>query len=129
MNNTQEHIDDTAEISALNTQPANSNDLSGQSIDDLLGQFESIGQQAQILKGRIYELEQRKLLEKIAQASGEKADVAWGSQIRSYVLAPYQLVKDHRTGVESSQTQKVLDGDIEHFIRSQLLAKASRSPS
>lgn len=51
-----------------------------------------------ILKGRIYELEQRKLLEKIAQASGEKADVAWGSQIRSYVLAPYQLVKDHRTG-------------------------------
>ena len=53
MNNTQEHIDDTAEISALNTQPANSNDLSGQSIDDLLGQFESIGQQAQILKGRI----------------------------------------------------------------------------
>lgn len=58
-----------------------------------------------ILKGRIYELEQRKLLEKIAQASGEKADVAWGSQIRSYVLAPYQLVKDHRTG-SSLQTPK-----------------------
>jgi peptide chain release factor 2 len=82
-----------------------------------------------ILKGRIYELEQQKLMEKISQASGEKADVAWGSQIRSYVLAPYQLVKDHRTGVESSQTQKVLDGEIEHFIRTQLLAKASRASS
>lgn len=79
-----------------------------------------------ILKGRIYELEQRKLLEKISQASGEKSDVAWGSQIRSYVLAPYQLVKDHRTQLETSQTQKVLDGDLEDFIRKQLLAKASR---
>lgn len=53
MINPHQKIDDTAEVSALNTQTANSNDLSGQSIDDLLGQFESIGQQAQILKGRI----------------------------------------------------------------------------
>jgi len=53
MNNTQEHIDDTAEVSALNTQPTNSNDLSTQSINDLLRQFESIGQQAQVFQGRI----------------------------------------------------------------------------
>jgi len=77
-----------------------------------------------VLKGRLFELDRRKLEEKVAQASGEKSDVAWGSQIRSYVLAPYQLVKDHRTLEETSQTQKVLDGDLDVFIRTQLLAKS-----
>ncbi|MBI4913631.1 MAG: peptide chain release factor 2 [Acidobacteria bacterium] len=77
-----------------------------------------------VLKARLFELEQRKFQEKVAAASGEKADVAWGSQIRSYVLQPYQMVKDHRTGHETSQTQKVLDGDLDDFIRTQLLAKS-----
>ena len=77
-----------------------------------------------VLKGRLFELERRKVEERVAQASGEKSDVAWGSQIRSYVLAPYQMVKDHRTGEETSQTQKVLDGDLDVFIRTQLLAKS-----
>jgi len=77
-----------------------------------------------VLKGRLYELEIRKVEAKVAQASGEKSDVAWGSQIRSYVLAPYQMVKDHRTLAETSQTQKVLDGDLDVFIRTQLLAKS-----
>jgi peptide chain release factor 2 len=77
-----------------------------------------------VLRARLFELEQRKVVEKIAAASGEKADVAWGSQIRSYVLQPYQMVKDHRTLFETSQTQKVLDGDIDGFVRSQLLAKS-----
>jgi peptide chain release factor 2 len=77
-----------------------------------------------VLKGRLYEVEQRKFLERVAAASGEKADVAWGSQIRSYVLQPYQMVKDHRTNHETSQTQKVLDGDLDAFIRTQLLAKS-----
>ena len=77
-----------------------------------------------VLKGRLFELDRRKLEEKVAQASGEKSDVAWGSQIRSYVLAPYQLVKDHRTLAETGQTQKVLDGDLDVFIRTQLLAKS-----
>lgn len=77
-----------------------------------------------VLKGRLFVLERRKLEERVAQASGEKSDVAWGSQIRSYVLAPYQLVKDHRTGEETGQTQKVLDGDLDAFIRTQLLAKS-----
>lgn len=80
-----------------------------------------------VLKGRLFELEQRKLEERVAQASGEKSDVAWGSQIRSYVLAPYQLVKDHRTYAETSQTHKVLDGDLDIFIRTQLLAKRPRN--
>ena len=80
-----------------------------------------------VLKGRLYELEQRKFLDKVAAASGEKADVAWGSQIRSYVLQPYQMVKDHRTGEETSQTAKVLDGDIDAFIRTQLLAKSLKT--
>lgn len=77
-----------------------------------------------VLKARLYELEQRKMQERINSASGEKADVAWGSQIRSYVLQPYQMVKDHRTLFETSQTQKVLDGDLDGFIRTQLLAKS-----
>ena len=80
-----------------------------------------------VLQGRLYELEQRKFLDKVAAASGDKADVAWGSQIRSYVLQPYQMVKDHRTGEETSQTQKVLDGDIDAFIRTQLLAKSLKT--
>jgi peptide chain release factor 2 len=80
-----------------------------------------------VLQGRLYELEQRKFMDKVAAASGDKADVAWGSQIRSYVLQPYQMVKDHRTGAETSQTQKVLDGDIDVFIRTQLLAKSLKA--
>lgn len=80
-----------------------------------------------VLKGRLYELEQQKFLDKVAAASGEKSDVAWGSQIRSYVLQPYQMVKDHRTGEETSQTAKVLDGDIDAFIRTQLLAKSLKT--
>ncbi len=80
-----------------------------------------------VLKGRLYEVELRKFQDKVAAASGEKSDVAWGSQIRSYVLQPYQMVKDHRTGEETSQTQKVLDGDIDAFIRTQLLAKSLKT--
>ncbi len=80
-----------------------------------------------VLKGRLYELEQQKFLDKVAAASGEKSDVAWGSQIRSYVLQPYQMVKDHRTSYETSQTQKVLDGDLDGFIRTQLLAKSLKT--
>ena len=77
-----------------------------------------------VLKARLYVVERRKFEEKVAAASGDKADVTWGSQIRSYVLQPYQMVKDHRTNCETSQTQKVLDGDLDDFIRTQLLAKS-----
>jgi len=80
-----------------------------------------------VLQGRLYELELKKFEERVAAASGEKSDVAWGSQIRSYVLQPYQMVKDHRTAHETSQTQKVLDGDLDGFIRTQLLAKTLKT--
>ena len=79
-----------------------------------------------VLKGRLFELEQRKIEARAADASGEKSNITWGSQIRSYVLAPHQLVKDHRTDVETSQAQKVLDGDLDVFIRTQLLANKSK---
>jgi peptide chain release factor 2 len=51
---------------------------------------------------------------------GEKGDVAWGSQIRSYVFQPYQMVKDHRTGAETSNVQAVMDGDLDLFIQAKL---------
>ncbi|MBX6422724.1 peptide chain release factor 2 [Thermosulfurimonas sp. F29] len=76
-----------------------------------------------ILKARLYELERRKLEEKKAQLMGEKKEIAWGSQIRSYVLQPYRLVKDHRTGYETGNVEAVLDGEIDPFIRAYLLAR------
>jgi peptide chain release factor 2 len=77
-----------------------------------------------ILKARLYELEMRKREEKIAQARGEHKTIAWGNQIRSYVFHPYQMVKDHRTGVETSNVNAVMDGDIDLFIESYLKQKA-----
>jgi len=71
-----------------------------------------------ILKARLYEmmLEERK--EKIEELRGQRKDIGWGNQIRSYVFAPYTMVKDHRTGVETSSVDKVIDGDIDMFIES-----------
>lgn len=74
-----------------------------------------------ILKGRLYELEMKKREEAAAAAEAEKKDISFGSQIRSYVLAPYRMVKDLRTGVETGQVDAVLDGDIGEFITAQLL--------
>ena len=65
--------------------------------------------------------EKRKDMEKFYGAKGE---IAWGSQIRSYVLQPYTMVKDHRCGVETSNVQKVLDGDIQMFIEGWLKSEA-----
>ena len=58
------------------------------------------------------------------QLEGEAQDVGWGSQIRSYVLHPYTMVKDHRTGVEAGNAQGVLDGDLDQFVRAELLRRA-----
>jgi peptide chain release factor 2 len=74
-----------------------------------------------ILRARLFELELRKKREKMEQFSKEKKDITWGSQIRSYVLQPYRMVKDHRTGVEMGNTDAVLDGDIDRFIEAYLL--------
>jgi len=77
-----------------------------------------------ILKARLYELEMRKREEKIAEAKGEHKSIAWGNQIRSYVFQPYQMVKDHRTGVETSNVNAVMDGEIDQFIEAYLKQKA-----
>jgi peptide chain release factor 2 len=74
-----------------------------------------------ILKSRLYELEKKKQDEKMDALNKEKKDIAWGSQIRSYVLHPYKLIKDHRTKYEEHNAETVLDGDIDAFIKSYLL--------
>ncbi len=78
-----------------------------------------------MLKARIYEEELRKQEEKAMAEHAQKTDIGWGHQIRSYVLQPYQMVKDLRTGVESTQPDKVLDGDLDRFMAAALAARVS----
>src|SRR5881394_1903860 len=73
-----------------------------------------------MLKAKIYELEQDKKRAEMDRQYGEKGDIAWGNQIRSYVFQPYQMVKDHRTGAETSNVQDVMDGNIDMFIQAKL---------
>jgi peptide chain release factor 2 len=74
-----------------------------------------------ILRARLFELEERKKREQFEQFNKEKKDITWGSQIRSYVLQPYRMVKDHRTGIEIGNTDAVLDGAIDPFIEAYLM--------
>ncbi len=76
-----------------------------------------------MLKARLYELELQKREEAANAEAAAKTDIGWGHQIRSYVLQPYQMVKDLRTGVESSQPAKVLDGDLDPFLNASLAAR------
>jgi peptide chain release factor 2 len=78
-----------------------------------------------VLRSRLYELRLREHTEKSAQAAGEKKKIEWGSQIRSYVLAPYRQVADHRTDLKVGNVDAVLDGDLDPFIRSYLLQEGS----
>ena len=83
----------------------------------------------QLLRSKLIELEERKRAEELEKARGEVKDVAWGSQIRSYVLHPYTMVKDHRTEHEVGDVQKVLDGDLDSFVRDYLEKTAASSAS
>jgi peptide chain release factor 2 len=74
-----------------------------------------------LLRSRLYELEVRKKQAFLAEQEKNKTDIAWGNQIRSYVLQPYQLVKDSRTGVEIGNANGVLDGDIDKFLEASLI--------
>ena len=78
-----------------------------------------------VLKSRLFDLRTREQEAKLAQLGGEKRDIAFGSQIRSYVLHPYQMVKDHRTKEQVNDVDRVLDGDIDVFIKTYLMKKAS----
>lgn len=76
-----------------------------------------------VLKARLYKLEKKKKMEKKEKLEDAKSDIAWGNQIRSYVLHPYRMIKDLRTKVEIGDVDRVLDGDIEEFIKSNLLLR------
>lgn len=79
-----------------------------------------------ILKSQLYELELRKRMEEKAKIEGDKKKIEWGSQIRSYTLHPYKMVKDHRTGYETGNVQAVLDGDLNDFIKAFLMEFAGK---
>ena len=75
----------------------------------------------QMLKSRLYEIELQKKHAKIDEMENNKKKIEWGSQIRNYVLHPYKLVKDTRTGFETGNAQAVLDGDLDGFIKAYLM--------
>ena len=93
---------------------------------DERSQFQNKQKALKILKAKLYQLELQKLEEKRKQYEGEKTDIGWGHQIRSYVFTPYQLVKDLRTGYEDTQIDRVMDGEIDGFIESYLKWWANR---
>ncbi|MEN6560425.1 MAG: peptide chain release factor 2 [Acidobacteriota bacterium] len=76
-----------------------------------------------VLKARIYDLEKSKQNEKLEKLEDAKSDIAWGNQIRSYVLHPYRMIKDLRTRVETGDTDRVLDGDLDEFIKAALVLR------
>ena len=76
-----------------------------------------------MLKSKLIELKERAHKEKIEDLTGELKDIGWGSQIRSYVFHPYSMVKDHRTGIETSNVNAVMDGDLDQFINGFLISK------
>src|SRR5688500_3286150 len=78
-----------------------------------------------VLKARLFDLKMKEQQAKLEQLGGEKRDIAFGSQIRSYVLQPYQMIKDHRTKLEVGDVNRVLDGDLDPFIKTYLMRKAS----
>ena len=76
-----------------------------------------------ILKSKLYLIQKEKEEEQLRNKKGEEKDIAWGSQIRSYVFQPYQLVKDHRTNYEIGNVQSVMDGNITGFLHEYLILK------
>lgn len=83
-------------------------------------QFQNKDKAMQMLKAKLYLLKQQENMEKLSGIRGEVTDIAWGNQIRSYVMQPYTMVKDHRTGTESGNVDSVMDGNIDPFINGYL---------
>jgi len=80
-----------------------------------------------VLKARLYELERKKKLEKVELLEDAKTEIAWGNQIRSYVLHPYRMIKDLRTRLETGDTESVLDGKLDEFIKASLILRKSKA--
>jgi peptide chain release factor 2 len=76
-----------------------------------------------VLKARLYEMQKKKQLEKFEKMEESKSDIAWGNQIRSYVLHPYRMIKDLRTKVETGDVDKILDGELDEFIKASLVLR------
>jgi len=88
-------------------------------------QHKNRAQAMKVLKSRLFDIKTKEQEAKLAQLGGEKRDIAFGSQIRNYVLQPYQMVKDLRTREQTGDVNRVLDGDIDQFIKAYLMRKAS----
>jgi peptide chain release factor 2 len=88
-------------------------------------QHKNRAQAMKVLRSRLFDLKMKQQAAKLEQLGGEKRDIAFGSQIRSYVLQPYQMVKDHRTKVQVGDPARVLDGDVDGFIKTYLMKKAN----
>jgi peptide chain release factor 2 len=88
-------------------------------------QHKNRSQAMKVLKARLYDLKVKEQASKLEQIAGAKKEIGFGSQIRSYVLQPYQMIKDHRTRMEVGDVHRVLDGDLDPFIKNYLLKKAS----
>jgi len=78
-----------------------------------------------VLRARLYDMRLKEQQARLDQIGGAKKDIAFGNQIRSYVLHPYQLIKDHRTKFDVGDVNRVLDGDLDGFIKAYLMQKAS----
>ncbi|MCX7785065.1 MAG: peptide chain release factor 2 [candidate division WOR-3 bacterium] len=90
-------------------------------------QFQNKQNAMKILRARLYDYYKKQQDEKLQKLEETKTEIAWGHQIRSYVFFPYQMVKDHRTGLETGDIQKVMDGDLDDFIYAFLLSKQNKS--
>ncbi len=88
-------------------------------------QHKNKAQAMKVLKSRLFDLKMKEQQAKLEQLGGEKRDIAFGNQIRSYVLQPYQMIKDHRTKVQRGDVDRVLSGDLDEFIKVYLMQKAS----
>jgi len=88
-------------------------------------QHKNRSQAMKVLRARLFDLKMKEQASKLEQIAGAKKEIGFGSQIRSYVLQPYQMIKDHRTKVEVGDVNRVLDGDLDPFIKTYLLKKAS----
>jgi peptide chain release factor 2 len=90
-------------------------------------QHKNRAQAMKVLKARLFDLKMKEQQARLEQLGGEKREIGFGSQIRSYVLQPYQMIKDHRTKMEVGDVNRVLDGDLDGFIKTYLMRKASGS--